>query len=127
MSPGDTSPLQEEGTSGKRRCSGWIISGLALLGLGLVCCGAYYGYTVTCIPDEPVWKDGQNFLHSPRSDARIGALFGAAVAMVLASAISVVGVVKGPRTRGCLVAGLFGPLAMTIALLAQFARNFPMP
>lgn len=113
-------------TAGARRCSGWISGGLALLALGLICCGAYYGYAVTCMPDEPVWKDAQNFLHSPRSDAQIGALFGAAVAIVLASAISFVGVVKGPRTWGCLVAGLFGPLAMTIALLAEFARNFQM-
>ena len=110
-----------------RRCSSWVVGGLALLALGLVCSGAYYGYAVTCIPDEPVWKDSQNFLHSPRSDAQIGALFCAGVSILLASAISFVGVVRGPRTWGCLVAGLFGPIVMTIAFVVQFARNFPIP
>ncbi len=107
-----------------RRCSWWIIGGFSLLVLGLLCFACYYWYAVTYIPDEPVWKDGKDFLHSPRSDAQIGALFGAGAVILFTSAISLVGIVKGPRTRWCVVAGLFGPLAMASAYLVQFARNY---
>lgn len=106
-----------------QRCSWWVIGGFSLLVLGLLYFGCYYWYAVTNIPDEPVWKDSKNFLHSPRSDAQVGALFGAGVVILFTSAVSLVGIVKGPRTWGCVVAGLFGPIAMAIAYLAQIARN----
>ena len=95
-----------------------------LLMLGLLYFGCYYCYAVTYIPDEPVWKDSKNFLHTLRSDAQIDALFGAGVVILLTSAISLVGVVKGPRTWWCVVAGLVGPIAMAIAYIVQFARNY---
>jgi hypothetical protein len=107
-----------------RSCSWWVIAGLTLLVLGLLYFGGYYWYAVTYIPDEPVWKDSKNFLHSPRSDAQIGALFGAGAVILFTSAVSLIGIVKGLRTWRCVVAGLLGPITMAIAYLVQFARNY---
>ena len=106
-----------------RRCSLWVIGGFTLLVLGLLCCGLYYWYAGAYLADDPITKDANNFLHTPRSDARVGALFGAGVVILFASVLSLIGLAKGPRTRGCIAVGLIAPLAVALPFLRQFGHS----
>ena len=106
-----------------RRCSRWVICGFTLLVLGLLCCGLYFWYASTYFADDPIIRDASNFLHTPRSDARVGALCGAGVVILFASVLGLIGIAKGPRTRRCLALGLIAPLAAALPFLRQLGQS----
>jgi hypothetical protein len=91
--------------------------------LGLAYFAIHYWYAMQYIADFPERIDGKRFIHTPRSDAQVGALVGAAFILVSTSLVTLVGVIRGPRTWGCLLAGLAGPVAMVIPFLAVFATD----
>jgi hypothetical protein len=99
-----------------KRCSWWLIIGFSLLVLGLAFCGYHYWHAGYFIPDTPQRIDGKNFIHTPRSDVRFGALLGGGLVLALASVMSLIGLVFGPRTRGCIVAALLGPLIISASI-----------
>jgi len=105
------------------RCSWWVIVGLAALSVGLAVSGYHYWYASHYVPDFPQRIDGKNFIHTPRGDAQIGAVIGAVVVIVTTSLVSLIGVFRGPRTIGCLVAGLLGPVMVATPLVAVFASD----
>jgi len=104
-----------------RRCSWWVICGFALLLVGLIYFAFLYWYAGQYIPDTPQRIDGKRFIHSPRSDAQVGALIGVVFVIPATSLVSLIGVVRGPRTWQCLTAGLLGPILVAVPFAAVFA------
>ena len=107
-----------------KRCSWWVTCGFALLVLGLIYFGFHYWYAGEYVPDFPIRKDGKNFIHSPRSDRQFGALFGAGIVILTTAVISLIGVVRGPRTKSCLAAGLIAPAIVAYPFIANFTSDF---
>src|SRR5262245_14993786 len=105
------------------RCSWWVIVGFAGLLLGLIFFGYHYWYASHYIPDFPQSIDGKRFIHTPRGDAQISAVIGAVVVLLSTSLVSLIGVVRGPRTKGCLIAGLLGPGLVAAPFIAVFAND----
>jgi hypothetical protein len=99
-----------------RSCSWWVIAGFALLVLAFAGWGAGEWHARSFIPDTPVRMDGKNFIHSPRSDVLFRVWLLSLSTLVLAAFTSVIGLLIGPRTRACLLAGLAGPLVLCLLL-----------
>ncbi|WP_431096598.1 hypothetical protein [Polaromonas aquatica] len=99
-----------------KQCSWWVIAGFALLLLAGAGWGAGEWYARNFIPDTPIRMDGKNFIHSPRSDALVSIWLLSLATLVLAAFTSGIGLLVGPRTRACLLAGLAGPLALCLLL-----------
>jgi hypothetical protein len=105
------------------RCSWWVIVGFSALVLGLAYFAFHHWYASQYIPDFPQRIDGKRFIHTPRSDAQLNALVGAVFVILSTSLITLVGVVRGPRTRACLVAGLVGPVLVATPFVIGFASD----
>jgi hypothetical protein len=105
------------------RCSWWVIVGFAGLVLGLAFFAYHYWYAGQYIPDFPQRIDGKRFVHTPRGDAQLSALVGAVIVILSTSLITLAGVVRGPRTSACLVAGLVGPVLVAAPFAAMFAND----
>lgn len=99
-----------------RNCSWWVIAGFALLVLAFAGWGVGEWYARSFIPDTPVRIDGKNFIHSPRSDALVSIWLVSLATLVLAAFTSVIGLLIGPRTRACLLAGLAAPLLLCLVV-----------
>lgn len=117
--PGKT-PFME-GRGHMTRCSRWVIVGFAALVVGLAFFAFHYWYASQYIPDFPQRVDGKRFIHTPRGDAQLNALIGAVFVILGTSLVTLVGVVRGPRTWACLVAGLVGPVVVAAPFAAVFA------
>ena len=105
------------------RCSWWVIVGFTARLLGLAFSGYHYWYASSYIPDFPQSIDGKRVIHTPRGDAQIGAVIGAVVVILSTSLVSLLGVVRGPRTKGCLVVGLLGPCLVAAPFVAILAND----
>ncbi len=99
-----------------KHCSWWVIAGFALLVVALAGCVTGDWYARNFIPDTPVRIDGKNNILSPRSDVLFRVWLLSFSTLVLAAFTSVIGVLIGPRTRACLLAGLAGPLLLCAIL-----------
>lgn len=105
------------------RCSWWVIVGFAVLVAGLAYSSYLYWYATVHVPDFPQTMDSKRFIHTPRGDAQLGAVITAAFIIVTTSFITLVGVIRGPRTKGCLLAGLAGPALLAIPFAAIFLND----
>jgi hypothetical protein len=99
-----------------KHCSWWVIAGFTLLVFALAGCATGEWYARNFIPDTPVRIDGKNFIHSPRSDALVSVWLLSLATLVLAAFTSAIGLLIGPRTRACTLAGLAGPLVLCLIL-----------
>jgi len=97
--------------------------GFAALALGLAFFAYHYWYAGQYIPDFPQRIDSKRFVHTPRGDAQLNALVGAVFVILGTSLITLVGLVRGPRTRACLVAALAGPVLVAAPFAAMFAND----
>jgi len=105
------------------RCSWWVIVGFVALLLGLAYFAFLYWYASYYVPDLPQRIDGKRFIHTPRGDAQLNALIGAVFVILSTSLVTLIGVVRGPRTKRCLIAGLFGPVLVASPFVAIFAND----
>ncbi|MGH9421626.1 MAG: hypothetical protein ACRD3J_16740, partial [Thermoanaerobaculia bacterium] len=84
------------------RCSWSAIIGFAALVLGLASFAFHYWYAGQYVADFPQRIDGKRFIHTPRGDAQLNAVIGAVVVLISASLVTLIGVIRGPRTWACL-------------------------
>lgn len=106
----------------RRRCSRWTVCGFVLLVLVLLAAGARYWYASTMVPALPLRHLGKGVYFSPRDDAQLEAVVYGAIGFAFASLISLVGLLRGPRNRDCVLLSLTGPiLVMTLLVALQLA------
>ncbi|MEO7885159.1 MAG: hypothetical protein ABI893_17830 [Polaromonas sp.] len=99
-----------------KHCSWWVIAGFSLLVLAGAGWGAGEWYARNFISDTREWINGALFLFSPRAEALVRVWLLSLAVLAAAAFTSGVGLLIGPRTRACLLAGLAAPLVLCLVL-----------
>ncbi len=99
-----------------KHCSWWVIAGFVLLVLAAAGWGAGEWYARNFISDTRELIDGRLWLFSPRAEALVRVWLLSLAVLVVAAFTSVIGLLIGPRTRACLLAGFAGPVALFVVL-----------
>lgn len=88
-----------------KTCSLWTSAGLVLQLLGIVGFALALWYAAEYVPAIPV-RDTGKVMVSPRFNFEVAALIVFAGCTAISAALSLIGLVVGPRARGCVLSVL---------------------
>ncbi len=99
-----------------QRCS-WPIWVVSIAGLTIWVAWAIFTYRALLLPDFPVRIDGKNFIHTPRSDALLGAFMFGSLYALGTSFFACLIVLFSNQRWSCIAAMSFAPLFLVWEVL----------